>query len=376
MPAVNVRVMMDQERAAVLPEAKRMKTAVNLEDPVQEKIKFLCDTIKEPEFEIAGGYANREMLLAMLPSVLSTARGVRNGYQQTMANMISDVFGAEEARLKNCLAEAQAKVDADDAELAPFNSAVEQANVAVQAKTEDIQMKEVALARAEGVLNDSKAEVKATDAEESSAANALEAFTTEKENFLEVKQGNYEVMRDGNWDTPKDQKRHLVALKPFFGRIRVEESLVTALSSALGKKPAERGEFDVEVVQQLEDRVASGLSSLEEKVAAASAEASERKDLSIASTAVLEVAKEKKQVAVEAVETAKEELVTLEIALADAQKVLKDRKKLGMAFRRDRSSAKTNLFFFQSEVGSRLTWLLEWSPESQVDAAVLDEKRE
>merc|ERR1719316_2479031 len=116
-------------------------------------------------------------------------------------------------------------------------------------------MKEAALTKAEGILKDCMTEVKKTAAKQSESQGELEALTAEKAKFLEVQQGSYEVMRDGNWEAPKDQKRHIAVLKPFFGEIGVEQSLITALSAALGKKPAERGEFDAMVMQQLEERV-------------------------------------------------------------------------------------------------------------------------
>merc|ERR1711985_5358 len=102
--------------------------------------------------------------------------------------------------------------------------------------------------------------------------------------------------------------RHVSALKPLFKKeLSCDDSLTSAFQSALGKKPEERGTFDLMVCQQLDDALAKHIQSLDEKLNNFDTELAQKKAAMEGAQAVLDAAKEKQCSSSEALEKLNEE---------------------------------------------------------------------
>merc|ERR1712078_388796 len=74
------------------------------------------------------------------------------------------------------------------------------------------------------------------------------------------------LLLDGSIESAKDQKKHFSILTPLLKKLGADVSLVGSFSSALGKKPAGRGEFDNMVVQQIGDFLAAQIVTAEKNL--------------------------------------------------------------------------------------------------------------
>merc|ERR1712118_27903 len=74
------------------------------------------------------------------------------------------------------------------------------------------------------------------------------------------------VLQEGSWEGDVVPKDHVKALTSFFKKIKVDVSMVAALPVALGRKPAERSEFDSLVASELEQKLEAHLQKLAQTI--------------------------------------------------------------------------------------------------------------
>lgn len=259
MPAI-------QKRAAIntaFPDAKKAKV---VEDVVLTKVQAVITAVQSVDFDVPGTMANREMLVAMAPAVLATPCDVRHAHQQTVADTYKELFVNEESRLIQNVSEVEVKVTEANDELATRKATVASVEAALNEKNEELKGKQTELAGEVQVTKDTEStmttltteladsdQMKGWDVEEHEAATTLKG-----EHFL--------VLKEGNWEGDTVPKDHVKALQSFFRKIHVDASMVAALPTALGRKPADRSEFDAFAVSELEKNFEARLQTLAQKI--------------------------------------------------------------------------------------------------------------
>jgi len=303
---------------AVAPKAKRAKAAAPKPvDPVQEKVDAVIAAMGDGDYEVPGPWSCREMLVAMAPSALRTLQDERHSYQETMFGMLAEVFETEETRREGCVAEVKVKLEASEAEQSTRQAAKDSADAEVQAKMEEIAGKKEVLAQDSAIVRSENAKLQEASEEKICAENDNQVHMTEKEKGLQMQNEHLEMLKDGQCENVRDQRSHLSALTPFFKKLSVDASLITAMPSALGKKPAERGSFDNMVVQQIEETLTKHLSSLDEKLASTEAVVAEKTATAEATSVTLEGCTEKQSASATTVSDAQQELKALKVALKE-----------------------------------------------------------
>jgi len=137
-----------------------------------------------------------------------------------------------------------------------------------------------------------------------------------------VQKNDLEVVKEGSWENIDAQQGHVAVLVPFFQELSVNESLICALSLALGKMPAERGPFDNIVVQQLEGKLAKRVSELDEQLVSATTELADKTTGVQEAQEAAKAAKETYRVCTENLGAAKVEREELQIAFDDTQRAV------------------------------------------------------
>jgi len=259
MPAI-------QKRAAIntaFPDAKKAKV---VEDVVLTKVQAVITAVQSVDFDVPGTMANREMLVAMAPAVLATPCDVRHAHQQTVADTYKELFVNEESRLIQNVSDVEVKVTEANDELATRKATVASVEAALNEKNEELKGKQTELAGEVQVTKDTEStmttltteladsdQMKGWDVEEHEAATTLKT-----EHFL--------VLKEGKWEGDIVPKDHVKALQSFFRKIHVDASMVAALPTALGRKPADRSEFDAFAVSELEKNFEARLQTLAQKI--------------------------------------------------------------------------------------------------------------
>jgi len=373
MPAIQQKRVI---KNAAFPEAKKAKVVV--EDPVMAKVGVIAAALQTDSFVVPGTPGNREMLVAMTAAVLATPRDLRHAHQQSVADMLKEVFLSEEARWTQRVVEAEAKVHAVAQELAETKVVTTSADSAFQEKTTDLKTKMQELAQEVHVTRDIESSTK-TALSELTDLEETNSFDTEKQEFAaKVKTERFVVLKEGSWEGDSVSKDGIKALVSFFKKIHVDTSLTAALPLALGRKPTERSEFDILVVSELELKLEARLLELAQKIesnVAAIAEKTTEKD---AAEAALAAAKTKQRLSSEALLELKAEQKQRALELSQKQQAVIEKEFEEKAIEGNLTAEKIGLEGHQ-RILSDLTELLERCapiPEVVVEEQVVEEATE
>jgi len=296
MPAIQQKRVI---KSGTFPEAKKAKKVV-IEDPVLSKVAVIVNALQTESFVVPGTSGNREMLVAMAPAVLATPRDLRHSHQQSAANMLKEVFVTEEARLTQHIGEAEAKVTAVGQELAEKKIMAAAADAALQQKNTDLKAKQVELAAEVHLSRSAESSLKEVSSELSLLEDISGYDNTDHEFAANLKSEHFLVLKEGIWEGDTAPKEHIKALVSFFKKIRVDTSLVAALSLALGRKPTERSEFDSLAVSELELKLNCRLSELVQKIESNVAAIASKKTEKDTADAALATAKTQQRLSSEA----------------------------------------------------------------------------
>lgn len=260
MPAIQKRMMND----TAFPEAKKAKVVV--EDPVLAKVQTIVDSVQNGDFQIPGTQANREMLVAMAPAVLATPCDARHAHQQTVADTYKEIFLNEESRLTERVAEVKDKVAEANGELATRKAAVTDAEAALSKKNDEIKDKQAEVAGKVQVTKDTESAFKNATSELVSLESSKESDAEEHQNIMNLKTDRFLILKEGSWEGDTVPKEHVKLLQAFFKKIHVDASMLAALPLALGRKPADRSEFDSLAVSELEKNLEATLQELAQRI--------------------------------------------------------------------------------------------------------------
>lgn len=260
MPAIQKRTANN----TAFPEAKKAK--VVLEDPVLAKVHAIITVLQNVDFEVPGTMANREMLVAMAPAVLATPCDARHSHQQMVADTYKELFINEESRLTQQVSEAEVKVtEANDA-LATRKATVASVEAALNEKNNELKAKQIELAGEVQVTKDAESTMKNLATELADSEQMKGWNVEEHEATTSLKTEHFLVLKEGSWEGDSVPKDHVKALQSFFRKIHVDASMVAALPTALGRKPADRSDFDNLAVSELDKNLEAKLQELQQKI--------------------------------------------------------------------------------------------------------------
>jgi len=336
------------KRTATQTAAKACKKAKQEQDPVEAGLAAVSAALGQAEGLTAGA---AEMLTKALPSCLGVPQDARHKYQQGLTDLVREELSNIESNMQRLIAEAQELARETEASKTSSGEAASEAKARVQAQENVLQQSKVQLAdiavafrAARQALQDAEFEQTAQSKEINRAAatkgsleNLLQALETVHERPEEVDASVEGVMR----------------------HLKVDDSMKTAMPSALTKAPDARGAFDVMVFDQLRALGATKLQSLE-----ALLQASEPLKASLAQTvqaasSALEAAKERQVASADSFLQEQARLKALQEGLAGAQATLRDAAKSSRQAASDSGSAEAELDLFRQEALSAFTFLCE-----------------
>jgi len=291
-------------------------------DPVQQKIDMVCAALADASYEVPGSQNCREMMMAIAPVVLKAFKGERNSNQDAALGMLGEIFASEEARRQGFMAEEKSKVDEADKQWNMFEAAKDTVEAELQGKTQEVADKKEVLAADIAFVADTEKEMHDAENAKGSAEAEHEILRKEKEMCCEVQRGSFVVLKEGSTENAREQQRHIGILTQLFKKLAVDKSMWAALPTAMGKKPADRGSFDILVVQQLGDSLTRHIASLGEKLENAAMLSTQKSAAACGSRVVVEVIREKQQASAQALKAAQAEQKQLEARLAECWQAL------------------------------------------------------
>lgn len=259
----------------------------------------------------------RDMLIAMVPSTLCVPADQRGELQAKCVSMIDETFSAVAEQLKVAMDDETAKVAAVEASKSELESKVVEAEAMHTAASELAEAKTAAHVKA-SQKRASLSEVLASKKAEQEQGNAsLMRARKEKEPVTNMLASEFKSLLDGTWDTQEQAETHIRAVSALARNLGIEESMLAALPAALGRKPAERGAFDIMLVQECNQKFQNKVAEIDlELKNGAPAEAERAAAVAAAETALQE--------GMSAEGTTANELLSAKTAVKDAKATVKE----------------------------------------------------
>lgn len=339
------------------PEAKKAKVA--LDDPVLHKVATITATLESDTFVVPGTDANRQMLIAMAPSLLATPVDQRHAHQHTLAAMFKEVFVTEETRLSQLAHDAEAKVTESSKELSAQKAIASSAKSALKDKQGEIKAKLTALADDVGVTRTAESTLKELSSDLIDLEETQSFAIEEQQQTTNMKTEHFLVLKEGSWEGDVVPKDHVKALTSFFRKNKAESSLVAGLPMGLGRKPVERSEFDSLVVTELEQKLEARLHDLAQNIESNVAKIAEKNTLKQSADGALMSAKAQQRLSTEALLELKAQQKQLSSEVSEKQQTVVDQELTVKAMEVDFQGEKAALESHQEILRSVLTELLE-----------------
>jgi septal ring factor EnvC (AmiA/AmiB activator) len=208
---------------------------------------------------------------------LGVAKEERHDFQSKFVDMIAEVLDSVQKALEQKIADAESKISQADSEKEKREAAVKEATLAVEALTEALKAAESALQDACQKHEDSQKALTAAKQEQEAGDASLHSASNKKDTLEILLKDSFEPVKTGSLEEPK-VKGAIAALTKAGKEFSFDHFLITSFGSALTKPSAERGNFDVLVVDQLESalkhqielfssQLTEGAAGLEERAA-------------------------------------------------------------------------------------------------------------
>jgi len=352
MPAIQKRTV-----ETSFPEAKKAK--VSVDDPVLGKVAKIAAALESDSFGVPGTYANREMLIAMASAILSTPVDQRNAHQEIAAAMYKEIFATEEARLTQRVGDAFVKVREATEELYEVRkAATSSAETALTKKDEEIKVKLTELAAEVGVTRTAESTLKELSSDLTDLEEIQSYAMEEHQETTNLKTEHFLVLKNGLWEGDVVPKDNIKVLTSLFRKIKADASMVAALPMVLGRRPAERSEFDSLAASELEQKLEAHLHGLEKSIESNVAKIAEKKTLRDAADGAVVAAKAQQRSSTEALLEFKAQQKQLSFDLSEKEQAVVDQALKMKAVDGDFQEEKAGLESHQ-RISSDLTELLE-----------------
>lgn len=300
------------------PKAKRAKM-----DPTEKKVASLIHALQDPEQVglVEMPDVEREMLVKMIPGALGkdAPKDTRHEYQTRIADVVGSAFTKTVEIWEGKLAEANTFLSTADVSSKEKEAVKSAAASVLEEKSKELRSTKLALQAAQ------EAVVTATG-ELTEAQHAVDNSETEKRSKEEKKayvttlfKDHFEVLKAGDGD-----KKLLAPVIALCRELNAEASLIDAVSSSFLKKVDVRGEFDIMVVDQVNEVLTKHMAELDEYLNTFEKNVEKLTKVSEEKKLTLETAKQKRLSCVQAVKAA--DAVKGEVAakFQEAEDVQKD----------------------------------------------------
>eukprot|EP00929_Paragymnodinium_shiwhaense_P000558 TRINITY_DN1007_c0_g2_i1.p1 TRINITY_DN1007_c0_g2~~TRINITY_DN1007_c0_g2_i1.p1 ORF type:complete len:393 (+),score=141.22 TRINITY_DN1007_c0_g2_i1:63-1181(+) len=351
------------KRAASAPPAsaggKRAKTAT---DPVTVKIQQVVAALEAAELPPS----MVQMLTSAIPHCLGVASEERHRFQSEAVLVVEEAMKEIEGSLEKAITAAAVdkqsvadKLTAETARLAKLQETLEQQRTELQQRKAQLAQdaREFQGAKSLRAERLSQQEIGLADVSKAEASKATVERMTSEIDSVHCKS------EDANACS-----KFVTSLSK---HVDIDDSMKTAIPSAIAKAPDARGGFDVMVVQQLHGSIAKKLEELVRKIADAEPiKAALAKDLSAAETGFLE-AKGKQTKSAQAFAELQDAVGAQEATLKVLQKELLAIKKQDKKAAEASNDAQTNLDLFREGPLAAVQFLKERSaakPEEETPA--------
>jgi len=296
------------------PAAHTVAKKAKVTDPIMEKIEVISKIISDPECQLQDSH--RGMLLGTLPYTLTVPNEERHEYQSQVAQMIGSVLSDYVAHCEQQVSEAKDNIPASADKAAETMKQVEDSAVKVSDQKEEIT-------KCKGIILEDSNAVKAAEKSLETASKEvaefdvnLQAIIAEKDNCSSIYNDSFIPLKaDGT--KAKDGASLLKKVEPVLKKLSTESSMLPALAPAFKKSAADRGTFDVMVVEGAERTFTDHLEKLQEEIDKADTTKAEKASAETDAQEALKVAMEKHAASKDELKAAQEELASLENKHAD-----------------------------------------------------------
>jgi len=300
-------------------------------DPVKESVKMLVSAFEdEDQVGLSTVPAvTKEMLGSIIPMTLGAgaAEDERHSYQIQMTDAIGEVLKEVVKIWEGKVTEAKNGVVAAEKVKTIKDDAAAAAESALEARSSETTTAQEKLVAAKQAVVDANTNLGKCKDE----VDSFDVQLTKKEGELEkvkaVVTESFTVLKTGvDWPSEKDQKagekKHLGAIASTLKHLHADTSLMSALESALVKKPEDRGPFDTMAIDQLENILTSKVNEYETFVNNAESNKAEKTAAVTTAETTLADSEAAKTASDEALDAAKKAQKEAQAALKDAKKAV------------------------------------------------------
>jgi len=262
--------------------------------PKKTKFELGCDVVAQALEAADLPEACRAMLLALIPGSLGTPLAERQQLQTVAVNLLEEALARHKTALEQAITLQEQKVQEFEGGKDALEAKAKEAESELESMASETEAKKQVLAAAsQEVLATKRAAEDAKSAQTEGDAAYSDAVE-DKKAVEEALTAHFAPLKEGNWEAGQ-AKGHIDALLPLCKRIKLDASLVSAVPSSCTKKPSERGQFDLMVVQQLEETLQAKVVSCTELIDSEGPAAKARAEAAEAAQKAAEASKEKQQ---------------------------------------------------------------------------------
>jgi hypothetical protein len=219
----------------------------------------------------------RAMLIAMLPDSLTVPADTRDANQTRLVAMVREVMELVRVKKQEAVGAEEQRVSEVAASKEGLVASASQAEAASAAAVEFSTTKKAQAAEAEKLLNSKNEMLKTALEAQNTGDAALETAESECSKLQTAIDGALRQLCSGDeWDAAS-ASGHCQALMALIKNISTtDDSLLQSVPASFKKAPAERGDFDKMVIEQVEKTLKDRLAQLTSTLEAGSAGKAER----------------------------------------------------------------------------------------------------
>eukprot|EP00746_Dinoflagellata_sp_MGD_P155417 gnl/MRDRNA2_/MRDRNA2_85360_c0_seq1.p1 gnl/MRDRNA2_/MRDRNA2_85360_c0~~gnl/MRDRNA2_/MRDRNA2_85360_c0_seq1.p1 ORF type:complete len:380 (+),score=128.47 gnl/MRDRNA2_/MRDRNA2_85360_c0_seq1:90-1229(+) len=244
------------------PEPKKARIV----DPVTEKLEVITQMLSDPTFQVPGGEAHRDLLLASVPHTLTVPSEERHEYQTRMAKMVEVVLRASVADWETKVSSAKAKMDLTEQQDAQAMKDLEESAKRVELQEEEVAKRQEVVRVDSEAVNEAQLVLEVATQEVVDFDANLQKTINQKEQYSSVYNESFVHLKTTEGTPQKEADQLLKKMTPLLKKLGAESSLLSAIGPALKKSPTERGQFDVMAIEGIEAVFTKHLATLQEQI--------------------------------------------------------------------------------------------------------------
>lgn len=292
-----------------------------------------------------------EMLCSALSGSLRLPRDARHKYQQGLVDIVREELSNIEASMQRAIEAAQGLASETEATKTSSLGALNEAKAQVQTQQDALQRSKVQLAEVAMAFRAARQALEDAGLEQHSKGKEIDRAAATKASLEKV----LEAMETVH-ERPEELEK---TVEGVLRHLKVDDSMRTAMPSALSKAPDARGPFDVMVFDQLR-----ASSKVQQEALEATIQAGEPLKAALeqgvqSAAAAFDAAKARQVAAADAFLQEQANLSALQVASSAAQSTLSKATKKARQATQDRDSAEAELDLFRQDAFSAFTFLCE-----------------